>query len=100
MHGTSTSSVGSTMTANAPGRLSQVQEQVQRGAKITERLEAKLKSLYERLQPVLAQTGSDANSAGNPKPTLVGHANALSNHNDQLELLDSGMAEILDRLEL
>ena len=83
-----------------PARLSQVQEQVERGSKIVARLEGKLKSLYDRLSPVLAQTGSSQEGPATPRPTLVGHATALSNHNDQLELLDSGMAEILDKLEL
>ena|ERR1700677_220322 len=81
-------------------RLSEVQEQVVRGQKLTERMNDRLKSLYDRLQPVLRQTGSGQLAQEAPKPTLVGHANALSNHNDQLDMMDSGLADILDRLEL
>lgn len=80
-------------------RASQVQQQVDRGIAIMARMEEKMKSLYMRLQPVL----SDAPPTGaetNPKPTLVGHAQALSNHNDQLQALDVAFGDILDRLEL
>ncbi len=85
----------------SPVRLSEVQEQVERSSKVTERLQEKFKSLHERLQPVLRSTGSANTDRGeSPKPTLVGHANALSNHNDQLEMLDAMLGDILDRIEL
>ncbi len=83
-------------------RLTQVQEQVERGCLVNERIEQKLSNLRDRLAPVLAnvpsQPGSDANKV--PQPTLVGHANALSNHNAQLETFDAVLGDILDRLEL
>ena len=78
---------------------SQVQEQVQRGARILSAIEEKMKALFDRLQPVLQITPSGQGEA-NPKPTLVGHAMALSNHNDQLEMIDSQLADILNRIEL
>jgi hypothetical protein len=85
--------------ASVAPRQSQVQEQVSRSAKVIERMEHKLASLYERLQPVLASAPSGENQKES-KPTLVGHAQSLSNHNDQLEVLDSVLGDILDRLEL
>ena len=86
---------------NQPARLSEVQQQVERSQAAIERMQEKMKSLFARLQPVLrsttpSQEGKDAMA----RPALVGHANALSNHNDQLEQIDMGLAEILDRLEL
>lgn len=86
-------------TAN-PSRISEVQEQVQRSSKVTERLQEKFKSLHDRLQPILRSTGTGESRPESPKPTLVGHANALSNHNDQLEMLDAILGDILDRIEL
>lgn len=86
-------------TAN--GRQSHVQEQMQRSACVVKSISDRMSLLLERLQPVLrmepqgGQTGKDA-----PKPTLVGHANALSNQSDQLEIIDSYLSSILDRLEL
>jgi len=88
--------------ATVPGiplRQSQVQEQVQRGARILSTIEEKMKALFDRLQPVLQITPSGQGEA-NPKPTLVGQAMALSNHNDQLEMIDSQLADILNRIEL
>ncbi len=87
--------------SNQPARLSEVQQQVERGQAAIERMQEKMKSLFARLQPVLRATvpqqeGKDAMA----RPALVGHANSLSNHNDQLEQIDSGLAEILDRMEL
>lgn len=84
----------------ATQRLSEVQEQVQRSGNIMEHIEEKFKSLYTRLQPVLHPEQQSEGKSPSPKPTLVGHANALSNHNDQLDSLDQALGSILDRLEL
>jgi hypothetical protein len=83
-----------------PARLSEVQEQVQRGQKLTGRLLERVKMLNERLSSVLSSGSGSQAGADSPKPTLVGHANALSNHNDQLEMVDLMLSDILDRLEL
>ena len=97
-----TSSVGSSVgSVGSAGRMSQVQEQVSRGANIVGRMEEKLKTLFDRLGPVLVDVPpTDAKEAANPRPVLVGHANALSNHNDQLEFIDGALGQIIDRLEL
>jgi hypothetical protein len=82
-------------------RMPQVQEQVVRGQNIMGRIEEKMKSLFDRLQPILTQQPTEQAGRGeSPKPMLVGHANALSNHNDQLDSFDTALANILDRLEL
>jgi hypothetical protein len=82
-------------------RPSHVQEQMHRSACVIKSISDRVSLLMERLQPILrvepqsGQAGKDA-----PKPTLVGHANALSNQNDQLEMVDLYVLSILDRLEL
>lgn len=103
------------MAQNAPGypasasqnmanavRRSEVQEQVERSANLVGRLEDRIKLLNERLSPVLRSTSSmlENGKTSAPRPTLVGHATSLSNHNDQLDVLDTVIADILDRLEL
>lgn len=89
------------ISANVVPRVSQVQQEVERGAKLMSCIEEKIKSLYARLQSVLSDNRSDKESTGpSPKPMLVGHAVALSNHNDQLDQTDRALGDILDRLEL
>ena len=86
---------------NPSARMSQVQEQVVRSQNIMGRIEEKMKSLFDRLNPLLSQNTPDQAGRGEaPKPMLVGHANALCNHNDQLDSVDAALASILDRLEL
>ena len=91
---------GLAQTSN-PARMTQVGSEVERSAKLTSMMSEKLSSLYARLQNVLRETSPEApEDTASVKPTLVGHAMALSNHNDQLDRIDSGLADILDRLEL
>lgn len=83
-------------------RPTHVQGQMQRSQVIVESLESKLKSLFNRLEPLLRPVPPTAteNNKQEIRPSLVGHANALSNHNDQLERMDQALSELLDRIEL
>jgi hypothetical protein len=81
-------------------RLTQVQEQVGRSMRLMASIDERMNSLYVRLQPVLSEAQKRSGESGTPKPTLVGHAQALSNHNDQLEVFLDSLGDLLDRLEL
>jgi hypothetical protein len=63
-------------------------------------IEEKMKSLYVRLEGVMVSQGPTGGDEARAKPTLVGHAMALSNHNDQLDRFDAMLGDILDRLEV
>ena len=88
--------------AQNSARLSEVQAQVERSSNVIGRLGDRMKLLNERLGSVLRNTSSLAKGSETspPRPTLVGHATALSNQNDQLDLIDEALNDILDRLEL
>jgi hypothetical protein len=83
----------------APPKMSQVQEQMERAANITEKLLDRVNLLHSRLGPVL-RTAPEGKGQSEAKPTLVGHAMALSNHNDQIGMACACVDDILERLEL
>jgi hypothetical protein len=95
---------GQAIVTNNPGqpqRSSQVQNEVERGAKLIACIQEKIKSLGIRLQSVISEGPSSPQAGAKAeRPMLVGHASALANHNDQLEDVDSALAYILDHLEL
>jgi hypothetical protein len=80
-------------------RVSQVQEQMERAATISEHLLKVVGELRARLSPLLRSIPEGKGEQGS-KPTLVGHAMALSNHNDQISAALCGVTDILERLEL
>jgi hypothetical protein len=96
------SAIGAQAPREMPSRLTQVQEQVERSAKITAMLEQLSGDLYKRLGLVLRDIppAPTAQPGKEPKPLLVGHASSLANHNDQIESVASALADILERLEL
>jgi hypothetical protein len=89
-------------TAQRP--LSQVEAQVETGAHFAARIEEKLKSLSERLQPVLSKPETAGLSGGAmtapPTPILVELAAALAKNNDQFARCEGQLTAILDHLEL
>ena len=90
-------------SAAAPSRQSEVQQQVERSARVVDNMDKKFAMLSNRLDSVLRSMPTlqeGRKEAPVPKPVLVGHATALSNHNDQLERFDEILSDILDRLEL
>lgn len=97
---------GQNATAEAgisPVRTGHVTSQMERAQKLTEQLAANLKELDSRLQPILRSSQSQQAGKADatpPKPILVGHAQGLSNHNDQIESAVSFVESILDRIEL
>ena len=81
--------------------ISQVQSQVQRSQVMIENLSQRLHALRERLAPVLRENKEpEGSKASAPTPILVGHAEALSNHNEQLGMLVDFVEDVLNRLEL
>lgn len=84
-----------------PSRESHVGSQMSRQGKIIQTLHEQFSTLEQRLQPVLRSTPPNTTGqSGQEKPSLVGHAMALSNQNDQLENLSIFMSDILERLEI
>lgn len=86
--------------AEVPKRVSEVQREVERGNSVTKSLDSRIQLLVNRLNSVLRSVAEEDANPAQTRPVLVSHANALSNHNDQLEMMDSYLASILDRLEL
>src|ERR1700752_4293530 len=83
-----------------PSRQTEVQSEVERSAKLTSCIEEKMKTLYNECVLRTSPPTVGQNEQKSPKPTLVGHAMALSNHNDQLAQFDYVLGDIIDRLEL
>ena len=98
-YGNAQANASRTDIPGSPVRQTEVQTQVERGQKVTACIGEQLDTLHNRLQPLLRSTSSGQTGAEPPKPTLVGHAQALSNHNDQLEGMSRSLGDILDRLE-
>lgn len=86
--------------AEVPKRVSEVQREVERGNSVTKSLDSRIQLLGNRLNSVLRSVAEEGANPAQTRPVLVGHASALSNHNDQLEMMDSYLSSILDRLEL
>jgi hypothetical protein len=84
---------------NEVARLSQVQKEMERAATISEHLLKAVGELRARLSPLLRST-PEGKGEQSSKPTLVGHAMALSNHNDQISSALCALTDILERLEL
>lgn len=84
----------------APRDRSHVQSQMERSAALAEELKGTVDKLEERIAEVLRQEPEPGSTQEGKVPMLVGHAVALSNHNDKLEYLCSRLNSILNRLEL
>lgn len=83
-------------------RESHVGKEMNRASRLVEGIAKLTVQIGDRLNPVLRNEPSQAGiqNEKQPRPTLVGHANALSSQNDQLQLIQDALAGILDRLEL
>lgn len=84
-------------------RETHVQSQMNRQGESILSLTNLAETLERRLAPVLrdippAPTQGTQNAS--IKPSLVGHAQAISNQTDQLEMLRQQLSMVLDRLEL
>jgi len=95
---------GGVALQNAEVRQTHVQTQMERQGSAIMRLTDLIQNLERRLEPVL-RGGSPATPDRNgqikpPQPSLVGHATAISNQNDQLDSLTVAIEGMLDRLEL
>src|SRR6185312_6124043 len=88
--------------AGAAARQGHVQSQMERQGSLIGHIAERLGELEARLQPILRSEPQPPTSGmeGCEKMLLVGHANALSNQNDQLERVDAVLAGIIDRIEL
>lgn len=83
-------------------RSGQVSNEMERGAQMVQRIETYVSELHTRLEPILQSKpiGSDKPPASSPRPSLVGHATALQNHNDQLERIADELQWICSGIEL
>jgi len=86
--------------AGAAARQSHVQSQMERQGSLIGRIAERLGELEARLQPILRSEPPTPGMEACERMSLVGHANALSNQNDQLERVDAVLAGIIDRIEL
>jgi hypothetical protein len=89
-----------TAQQNQVARETHVSSQMGRQGTLIEALTKQLHSLEVRLKPVLRDVPPQPSNPDKEKMSLVGHAIALANQNDQLENLVQFVSEIYDRLEL
>jgi hypothetical protein len=95
---------GLPQTVNQSGsqRESHVGSQMSRQGHLIEKLSSGMDSLESRLSSILRGIPPSPSQPSNkePKAVLVGHAEAISNQNDQLEHAVEQLFQILERLEL
>lgn len=85
---------------NPTARVRQIPEKISELGCLAERLSGQAKNLEERLQSVLANKDEGDGGAKEPKPILVGHAEALDNIGSQLRDVAEFIDSILRRLEV